>query len=235
MKQVVFAIALLAMASLTGCLNTEDSPVDENIDTTDDSTSDTTEDNSDTTDDTKDDELIEPVGTDGGYTPPENSNIRVDKGVIGYWTYDEPFEFVDCTTQGYTERIDWNYVYCDLDSHQDYGPQVWVNKTGKTITVECIKHYEGDYCKDHSTEYYGAWFVFTSAEGFQERIYVDLSTYREWYDESDTYQSVTVFFEPEFTLKFEPISFTIDYWYRQSSDPNVSDLYFPEKSVHRTF
>ena len=55
MKQVVFAIALLAMASLTGCLNTEDSPVDENIDTTDDSTSDTTEDNSDTTDDTKDD------------------------------------------------------------------------------------------------------------------------------------------------------------------------------------
>lgn len=55
MKQVVFAIALLAMASLTGCLNTEDSSVDENIDTTDDSTSDTTE-------DTKDDELIEPVG-----------------------------------------------------------------------------------------------------------------------------------------------------------------------------
>ena len=61
MKQVVFAIALLAMASLTGCLNTEDAPVDENIDTTDDSTSDTTE-------DTKDDELIEPVGQSGGYT-----------------------------------------------------------------------------------------------------------------------------------------------------------------------
>ena len=82
MKQVVFAIALLAMASLTGCLNTEDSPVDENIDTTDDSTSDTTEnntdtteDNSDTTDDTKDDELIEPVGGNGGYTPPETANI----------------------------------------------------------------------------------------------------------------------------------------------------------------
>ena len=53
MKQVVFAIALLAMASLTGCLNTDDTSVDENTDTT--------EDNSDTTDDTKDDELIEPV------------------------------------------------------------------------------------------------------------------------------------------------------------------------------
>ena len=72
MKQVVFAIALLAMASLTGCLNTEDSPVDENIDTTDDSTSDTTEDNTDT----KDDELIEPVGVTG-YTPPETANITV--------------------------------------------------------------------------------------------------------------------------------------------------------------
>jgi len=69
MKQVIFAIALLAMASLTGCLNTEDSPVDENIDTTDDSTSDTTE-------DTKDDELIEPVGQTG-YTPPEKANITV--------------------------------------------------------------------------------------------------------------------------------------------------------------
>ena len=55
MKQVIFAIALLAMASLTGCLNGDDSSVD---DKTDDSPSDTTEDNSDT----KDDELIEPVG-----------------------------------------------------------------------------------------------------------------------------------------------------------------------------
>ena len=77
MKQVVFAVILMAMASLTGCLNTEDSPVDENIDTTDDSTSDTTEDNSDTTDDTKDDELIEPVGTTG-YTPPDKANITID-------------------------------------------------------------------------------------------------------------------------------------------------------------
>jgi hypothetical protein len=80
MKQVVFAVLLMAMASLTGCLNGDDSPVDENIDTTDDSTSDTTEDNSDTTDDTKDDELIEPVGTNGGYTPPDKANITVSSG-----------------------------------------------------------------------------------------------------------------------------------------------------------
>ena len=79
MKQVIFAIALLAMASLTGCLTDDESSVDE---TTDDTTSDTTEDNTDTTeddsdtaDDTKDDELIDPVGTNGGYTPPEDSSI----------------------------------------------------------------------------------------------------------------------------------------------------------------
>ena len=76
MKQVVFAVLLMAMASLTGCLNTEDSSVDENIDTTDDSTSDTTEDNLDTTEDTKEDELIEPVGVTG-YTPPETANMTV--------------------------------------------------------------------------------------------------------------------------------------------------------------
>jgi len=34
MKQVVFAVLLMAMASLTGCLNGDDSPVDENTDTT---------------------------------------------------------------------------------------------------------------------------------------------------------------------------------------------------------
>ncbi|MDC0526353.1 hypothetical protein OAO35_00175 [Euryarchaeota archaeon] len=82
MKQVVFAVLLMAMASLTGCLNTEDSPVDDKTDdttsdTTDDNT-DTTEDNSDTTDDTKDDELIEPVGTDGGYSPPEDSSVFIN-------------------------------------------------------------------------------------------------------------------------------------------------------------
>ena len=56
MKQVVFAIALLAMASLTGCLNTGDSP---------------------------DDELIEPVGQTG-YTPPDKANITVDSLAVDW-------------------------------------------------------------------------------------------------------------------------------------------------------
>jgi len=67
MKQVVFAIALLAMASLTGCLNTNDTSVD---DTTDDTTS-------DNNGNTNDDGTIEPVGQSGGYSPPETANMTV--------------------------------------------------------------------------------------------------------------------------------------------------------------
>ena len=59
MKQVVFAVFLMAMASLTGCLNGDDSPVDENTDTTDDSTEDTN--------------IIEPVG--------ENNLTNLEKRV----------------------------------------------------------------------------------------------------------------------------------------------------------
>ena len=66
MKQVVFAIALLAMASLTGCLNTDDTSVDENTDTTSDGTN--------------QDETINPVGSGGGYSPPETANISWEEG-----------------------------------------------------------------------------------------------------------------------------------------------------------
>ena len=51
MKQVVFAVFLLAMVSFTGCLNTDD----------------TTKDNT-----------IEPTGQSGGYSPPDKANITVD-------------------------------------------------------------------------------------------------------------------------------------------------------------
>ena len=82
MKQVIFAISLLAMASLTGCLTDDDSPVDDNTDTTDDSLSDTTEDNTDTTqdntdttDDNKDEELVSPV-VNSNITSPDLSEIE---------------------------------------------------------------------------------------------------------------------------------------------------------------
>ena len=236
MKQVVFAIALLAMASLTGCLNTDDTSVDENTDTTDDSTSDTTEDNTDTkddtdtTDDTKDDELIEPVGTNGGYSPPENSNIRMDSGVRYIVENNEIFE---CTKQGYEDLVGDGYeVYCDLDYHSDNGPQVWVNKTGKTITVECIaskpnQSQYGSYCKDSSNWNLKAWLLFTSSEGLQERILVDLANTRAFQTSgNDTYE--TTFFKSEFTLKFEPISVSIE-------EGTISDLYYPEETNTRVF
>ena len=229
MKQVVFAVLLMAMASLTGCLNGDDSPVDENIDTTDDSTSDTTEDNSDTTDDTKDDELIEPVGTDGGYTPPENSNIRVDYGVTGQWEYDEGSDegpvWVPCTKQGWTfiGIVSSEREYCDLDNRNDAGPQVWMNKTGNSVTVECIQYYEveRDACKDgyvgsYSQSSYGAIILFTNVEGFQEKTFVILSASYKVYGQDGEGDEVThEFFKTKIDLAFEPASFTIMKTYSQ--------------------
>ena len=84
MKQVIFAIALLAMASLTGCLTDDESSVDETTDTTSDNTGDTNDssnDNSDTNQDNTDsgdDGMIDPVGTDGSVTIPEDSSIFID-------------------------------------------------------------------------------------------------------------------------------------------------------------
>ena len=214
MKQVVFAVILIAMASLTGCLNEEDTSVD---DTTDDTTSDTTEDNTDTKDDTKDDELIDPVGAEGGYTPPENSDIRVDSGVSGYWEGNNggtaPGEWIACTEQGWFRTEGGYDLYCDLDHRYDKGPQVWVNKTGQIVTIECIKDHrqdEGYTCKDAyvssgDTMGYGAYFLFTSAEGFQERVFVLLSQTSRY----DAYQFNHEFFTTQVDLKFEPVAFTI--------------------------
>ena len=219
MKQVVFAIALLAMASLTGCLNTEDSPVDENIDTTDDSTSDTTEDNSDTTDDTKDDELIEPVEEVGGHTPPTSSSIKVDygqKGKVdcegGYWeeydpegndTYyvEEECEYTPCNAEGWQDlNNDGSTIYCDLDGHYNTGVQVIVKKVGNTVSIECIKSSNKNYCK--AGDY--AYVIFTSIEGLREMIECDML--EDYYDGGEWQP---MFLKCEATLGFEPASFEI--------------------------
>ena len=161
MKQVIFAIALLAMASLTGCLNGDDSSVDENIDTTDDSTSDTTE-------DTKDDELIEPVGQSGGYTTPEDSSIFMDShGAFGGWdctgdgkdkvcNYD--FNNDDGFKEYYNDDGALSYVsYHDSDGiGNDIDFNGWVNKTGNTVTIETLKFPDRGptwYYSDYGTYY----------------------------------------------------------------------------------
>ena len=75
MKQVIFAIALLAMASLTGCLNTDDTSVDETTDTTSDNTGNTNDNSNDNADtnqdntDTDDNGLIDPVLKSNMTTP----------------------------------------------------------------------------------------------------------------------------------------------------------------------
>jgi len=168
MKQVVFAVLLLAMASLTGCLNEEDPPVDEKTDTTDDSTS-------DTTDDTKDDELIDPVGTNGDITIPEDSSIFIDSyGEPGKWECDGIGEDKVCNYVYYNKDafvIDFDedgtlddMYYSDSDGIQnsiDFNG--WVNKTGNTVTIEGLKYpdrgptvdtYHNEDCCDEN----GSWY-----------------------------------------------------------------------------
>ena len=68
MKQVIFAIALLAMASLTGCLTDDESSVDETTDTTSDNTGNTNDNSNDNTD-SGDDGMIDPVLKSNMTTP----------------------------------------------------------------------------------------------------------------------------------------------------------------------
>ena len=114
MKQVIFAIALLAMASLTGCLTDDESTVDETTDTTSDNTGNTNQDG-----------RINPVGNDGGYTPPEYSSVFINFpeniGILrwnctgpdptkGEWY---PYPYHD------ESRVYWEYdaAYTELDGY----------------------------------------------------------------------------------------------------------------------
>jgi len=149
MKQVVFAVFLLAMASLTGCLNEEDSSVD---DTTDDTTSDTTEDNTDT----KDDGTIEPVGQAGDTTIPDESSIHIDNPY--HYRQDEWEEppsspelgVWECTGENEDRECEFVYhgndyfdandaIYYDSDGIRNpFEFNGWVNKTGQTVTIEAM-------------------------------------------------------------------------------------------------
>ncbi len=146
MKQVVFAIALLAMASLTGCLDTDDTSVDENTDTTSDSTG-NTNDNTDS----GDGGMIDPVGTDGGITIPEDSTIFIDSmGEPGEWNCIGSGADRVCNYEYYVNDYFENLYDDDGDfsglSYRDsdgvensIGFNGWVNKTGSTVTIEGLK------------------------------------------------------------------------------------------------
>jgi len=176
MKQVVFVIGLIAMVSLTGCLGFGEEDVVDG------------------------DELVNPTDA---YSPPEASTIMVDYGLSGYWDCDNgnnnsECEYRACTQHGWHDIDgDGDREYCDIDGHENYGPQIIVKKIGNKITVECIKSEDGRYCKGSESAY----LIFTSIEGLQEMIYCDMR---------DAYNSdVFVFHKCEATLGFEPVSFEI--------------------------
>jgi len=144
MKQVVFAVFLMTMASLTGCLNEEDS-------------SDTTEDNTDT----KDDGLIDPVGQ-----IPEESSIFIDShGESGEWDCNGDGEDRVCNYVYYNKDAFVSYFhkngtlngiyYTDSDGIEnsiDFNG--WVNKTGNTVTIEGLKYPDRGPIVDIYTEWY---------------------------------------------------------------------------------
>ena len=168
MKQVIFAIALLAMASLTGCLTDDESSVDETTDTTSDNTGNTNDnsnDNSDTNQDNTDsgdDGMIDPVGTDGGVIIPEDSSIFIDSPRYNKQMgtgecsnphnedgYSDDAEELNCEYTYYNEDFFENIynsngefydiMYRDSDGiYNQLDFNGWLNKTGSVVTIETL-------------------------------------------------------------------------------------------------
>ena len=232
MKQVVFAIALLAMASLTGCLNTDDTSVDENTDTTSDNN----------------DGLIDPVD---GVTIPKDSSIFMDSmGSSVSWdcsyTGDEDgvcgYEYItaDGFISTYNDDETLRYIqYKDSDgitNQLDFNG--WVNKTGKTVTIESLNYpdrasnlvqynYDGDG-EIYYTEYqhhYGPRFVTSSCNGGADceitfygnggltyNGFFTMSEMQYWNYDTDNSRVYVHYYVPitlVFELPFEPYGFTL--------------------------
>jgi len=197
MKQIFFAVILIAMASFTGCLGFgEEEP----------------------------DDLITPIE---GYETPQTSTIRVDSGIKGKIVNCEnngngssdncDDYYLPCMSHGwYDIDKDDNYEYCDIDGHTNNGPQVIVKKVGNTVTIECIKDFEELYCKGNDYAY----VLFTSIEGLQEMISCDL---RDTYYDGENSQPI--FHKCGATLGFEPVSFEITYSSQYFEYTN-SDYYY---------
>ena len=218
MKQIIFAVLLLAMATFTGCLNENDKSIDENTYTTDDSISDTTDDSiSDTTDEPKNNELIVPVGEVGGHMSPKTSTIKVDYGIQGHWNCEDGeyvedsdgnqtwiqgnCEYTPCLTEGWQEFVSGNghehTDYCDLDGHHNQATQVIITKNSNEVTIECIKDWNQEECKYYEDSVY---VIFTSIEGLKEMIYCDTFRYQG---------GSNIFNTCKASLGFEPVGFEV--------------------------
>ena len=186
MKQVIFAIALLAMASLTGCLTDDESSVDTTTDTKSDNTGNTNDNSNDNTD-SGDGGMVDPVGADGGVTIPEDSSVFMDSGShhdMGSYECNNPDKGTDewsddeeeftCNYTYYQNDFFKNNInsednftsmtYIDVDGISNnldfYG---WVNKTGQTVTIEPLVYPDRGY-------FQLATYADLNGDGEQERV-----------------------------------------------------------------
>ena len=225
MKQVIFAIALLAMASLTGCLNTDDTSVDD------------------------DNEMLDPVGQ---VEIPENSSIFMDSvGQSGKWNCTGNEADRVCNYEYYAndhfenEYDDNGYLryirYRDSDGIQnsiDFNG--WVNKTGNSVTIEGLYfpdrgpvvssysdeqiYYRYDYtntpvsgnCNSgnecqiifygHNGLNYNGWFSLSDRSSWDYSVDTDGDgQWDEYHDDKHEYIHHSVIFD----LPFEPYAFSI--------------------------
>jgi len=150
MKQVIFAIALLAMVSLTGCLTDDESSVDDNTDTTTDTTSDNTgntNDNSNENTDTNQDNTYS--GDNGMIDPAVNSNVTspdlTEIEILLDSINDQLSELENIATALETsnEQRDNGYYQPEEQSSVSIGG-IEISKNGKSIAVDCSnKFYDG--------------------------------------------------------------------------------------------
>ena len=224
MKQVVFAIALLAMASLTGCLNTDDTSVDD------------------------DNEMLDPVGQ---VEIPEDSSIFMDStGQPGKWNCIGHDADRECNYEYFAnDHFENNYnddgvlisiSYRDSDGIKNsINFNGWVNKTGNSVTIEGLKYpdrgpivngyYNGGYRYDyyntnaplsntcnigyecqiifygHSGLTYNGWFTLSDRNGWGYGEDTDGDGTTDTYHDKLEYIHHSVIFD----LPFEPYAFSI--------------------------
>ena len=139
MKQVIFAIALLAMASLTGCLTDDESSVDDNTDTTSDNTGNTNDNSNENTDTNQDNTYS---GDNGMIDPAVNSNVTspdlTEIEILLDSINDQLSELENIATalEKSNEQMENSYYQPEEQSSVDIAG-IEISKNGKSITVDC--------------------------------------------------------------------------------------------------
>ena len=139
MKQVIFAIALLAMASLTGCLTDDESSVDETTDTTSDNTGNTNDNFNDNTDtnqdntDSGDDGMIDPV-VKSNMTTPDLAEIETLLNSINDKL--EELENIATAIETSNEHTEKTHYQPGAQSSVSLN-NLLIYKDGNNVTIDC--------------------------------------------------------------------------------------------------